>query len=126
MLNSHHCFFLQPGAALAGIVLDCGRGACSSIVSSRALLATSRQTAWWGWHVWGRLLAPCEGAQLSIVVELVLVVFFASVELLKVELVAHDGANATKAHDELIALAGTIRDKLERGAKVLVVFGQPF
>lgn len=58
------------------------------------------------------------------IVELILVII--NIKLLKVERVAQDSANTTKSADELVALGRTIRDKLERGTKVLELLGQPF
>lgn len=51
---------------------------------------------------WSRHLAVSEGAQPSIIVKLVFIIVEIG-ELLKVERIAEDGADATKALDELVA-----------------------
>lgn len=73
---------------------------------------------------WGRCLAVSEGAQPSIIVELVLVIFKLG-ELLKVERIAQDGTDTTETLHELVALRGTVRDELEGGTKVAVLLGKP-
>jgi hypothetical protein len=73
---------------------------------------------------WSRYLAVSEGAQPSIIVELVIAIVKVG-ELLKVECITKDGADATKALDELVAFGGAVGDKLERGSKVAVLFGEP-
>ena len=75
-------------------------------------------------HEWGRYLAVSEDAQPSIIVELVFVIV-ELLKLLKVERVAENGANTTKALDELVALGRTIRNKLQVGTKVAILFGEP-
>jgi hypothetical protein len=72
---------------------------------------------------WSRYLAVSEGAQPSIIVELVLIVLVKVLQLLQVELITHDGADTTEALDELIALGRAVRDKLEGGTKVAVFLG---
>jgi len=62
-------------------------------------------------------------ALLSIVVEFVIVLELG--QLLKVQPVAQDRANATKAAYELVALAGAVGDELELSAEVAVVLRQP-
>lgn len=78
----------------------------SSRVSSRGGLRARRRqyTAHWSryWLWGGRLAIVGEVIELSIVVELIVVVEVS--ELLEVELVAHDGADATEAAHKLIAL----------------------
>jgi hypothetical protein len=71
---------------------------------------------------WSRCLAVSEGAQPSIIVELVFV-FIEVGQLLKVERVAENGANATKALDELVAFRGAVGHELEVGAEVAVLLG---
>jgi hypothetical protein len=73
---------------------------------------------------WGRYLAVSEGAQPSIIVEFVFI-FVEVGELLKVESVAEDGADATKAFDELVALGRAVGDELKVGAEVLVLLSEP-
>jgi hypothetical protein len=70
-------------------------------VLKRTLVARRRQSTW-RWCLWRECLALCEGAQLSIVVEFILVVVIS--KLLKVDLVAQNGADATEALHELVAL----------------------
>lgn len=53
------------------------------------------------------------------------VVFSDLLVLLKVDLVPEQPADATKAFDKLGALLGSVGDKLEGGAKIFVVFGEP-
>jgi len=60
----------------------------------------------------------------SIIIKFVLV-FIVSIQLLKVELVAQDGADTTKALDELVTLRGSVRDKLKSGTKVLILLSHP-
>jgi hypothetical protein len=72
---------------------------------------------------WSRYLAVSEGAQPSIIVELILVILIEVLELLKVELITHNGADTTETLDELVAFRGAVRDKLERGTKVGVFLG---
>lgn len=74
---------------------------------------------------WGRYLAVSEGAQPSIIVEFVFIIIEIG-ELLKVESVAENGANATKALDELVTLRGAVGHKLERSTKVTVLLSKPF
>lgn len=70
---------------------------------TRTLSSKCRQTAVGHQRVWRRHLAIAgEAAKSSIVIEFIFVVNVG--ELFKVELVAHDGADATKAFHELIAL----------------------
>jgi len=52
---------------------------------------------------WGRYLAVSEGAQPSIIVEFIFI-FVEVLQLLKVERITEDGADTTKALDELVAL----------------------
>lgn len=73
---------------------------------------------------WGRYLAVSEGAQPSIIVEFVFI-FVEVGKLLKVEGVAEDGAYATKALDELVALRRAVGDELEVGTKVAVFLSEP-
>lgn len=71
---------------------------------------------------WRRCLAVSEGAQPSIIVELVFVIVEVG-ELLKVERVTEDGADTTKALDELIALGGAIGNELKRRTEVAILLG---
>lgn len=72
---------------------------------------------------WPFILALCEVAEPSIVVELVVVAIIC--ELLKVDLVSENGSDTTKAFDELVTLTGSVRHELQLRTKVLVGFRQP-
>src|SRR5690242_15976762 len=73
---------------------------------------------------WGRCLAVSEGAQPSIIVELVFIIIEVG-KLLKVERVTQDGTNTTETLHELVALGRTIGDELERGTEIAVLFSEP-
>lgn len=73
---------------------------------------------------WGRYLAVSEGAQPSIIVEFVFIVVEVG-ELLEVEGVAENGADATEALDELVTLGRTVGNKFKVGTKVTVLLGEP-
>lgn len=78
---------------------------CSIHSTKRSRLrpyVASRQTVPWR-VVWEHLLARCEGAELSIIVELILVIHLS--ELLKVDLVPQNGTDPSEPLHELIALA---------------------
>jgi len=60
---------------------------------------------------WGRYLAVSEDAQPSIIVEFIFI-FVEVLQLLKVERITEDGADATKALDELVALGRTVGNEL--------------
>ncbi|KAH4126672.1 hypothetical protein HBH47_045340 [Parastagonospora nodorum] len=74
---------------------------------------------------WSRCLAVSEGAQPSIIVELVFIIIEVG-KLLKVERISEDGANTTKSLDELVTLGGTVGDEFKIGTKVAVLLGKPF
>ena len=61
-----------------------------------------------------------------IVIEFVVVVVVDSLQGLQVELVSEQAPDATEALDELGTLLGPVRDKLEVGAKILVLLSKPF
>ena len=68
------------------------------------------------WNIWTSILALCEVSKPSVVIEFVLGIDFS--QLLEVELVSQHGTYATKAFDELVALARTIGDELESRAEI--------
>lgn len=103
-------------------ILWLGRGRVLGTLRTR----NRRQAAFNGLlNAWRLLLALfCEVVELSIIIELIFVVNIG--QLLKVDLVAQKGANATKSFHKLISFARSIRNKLQRGTKILVLFGKPF
>jgi hypothetical protein len=92
------------------------------IVSNSLMLLgalTRRQSLVWNLG----LALLSEGLGLSIIIELVFVIKIG--QLLKVDLVSQHCSNATKALHKLVSFAGSVGDKFQGCAEVLVLFGEP-
>lgn len=113
-------FPLQPGEAKCPCFDSFGLAAGRVIVT----LHVGSGSSFTRRGEWGCYLAVSEGAQPSIIVEFVFIVV-EILKLLKVECVAENGTNATKALDELVAFGGAVGYELEGSTKVAVLLGEP-
>lgn len=99
-------------------------GCLGSIAGAACMIhRASRQKTRRG-SFWPFILALCEGAIPSIVVELVIIAEIG--KLFKVDLVSENGTDTTESLDELVSFAGSVRHELQVGTEVLVGLSKPF
>jgi len=92
-------------------------GYCSSRTRAAVLIRASRQKTRRE-NFWPFILALCEVAKPSIVVELIIIRVIS--QLFEVDLVPEKGTDTTESLDELVTFAGSVRDELKSSTKVLV------